>query len=118
MSLFRKGDFTLNSGQKSRFKIDCDALSDSDLDALAAWISPWLKPFGSVIPIPTGGDAFAAALSAYVSDGPPLIVDDVLTTGRSMERVRSELNEWAQGIVIFARTKPPEWITAIWTREG
>jgi hypothetical protein len=59
---------------------------------------------------------FAKALEKYIDpDGDiRLIVDDVLTTGTSMEEARKQLG-WddATGIVIFARGRCPDWILPI-----
>lgn len=77
-----------------------------------------VDPFTSVLGIPTGGEPLAQALRPYAS--PPeqcnglLIVDDVLTTGDSMERVRRVRSEAiVQGAVIFARGECPDWITPL-----
>jgi len=35
MNLFQLGKITLNSGKKSFFKIECDALTEEDWDCLA-----------------------------------------------------------------------------------
>ncbi len=51
-------------------------------------------------------------------DGPLLIVDDVLTTGKTMERQRIRMGQrakTAKGLVIFARALPPPWVQAIFT---
>lgn len=110
--LFQLGDFRLHGGQTSPWKIDCDALSDEDLATLADWARRSIRPFGSVEGVPTGGLRFAAALAPYVTAGePPLIVDDVLTTGGSMEVQRA--GRHATGLVIFARSDPQPWIKSI-----
>ena len=90
MSLFRGGRFTLHSGDTSTLKIDCDALSDEDWQSIAAQVSTRFR-FGAVIGVPRGGVPFARALEPYVDDtlcGDTLIVDDVLTTGASMEAAK------------------------------
>jgi hypothetical protein len=112
MGLFCLGDFKLHSGRHSSFKIDCDALSDDDLAALAWQIAAKLPPFGSVEGVPRGGLRLAQALQAYVQYGPPLIADDVLTTGNSMEEQRAGRS--CYGIVLFSRTsRLPDWIKAV-----
>lgn len=109
MNLFRSGEFVLNSGQVASWKIDCDALSDADLDTLAAVAAQILPPFGSVEGVPTGGLRFAKAMRRYECHaGPLLIVDDVLTTGGSMERHRAGRD--AIGVTIFARGVCPAWV--------
>lgn len=121
MGLFQLGDFTLNSGERSVFKIDCDALTGHDLIALALMGSKALGPFrrfGKVVPVPKGGDQLAALMEGYTTAGHPatLIVDDVLTTGGSMNRARGKLNDEGVGVfglVIFARGPCPSWIAAL-----
>ena len=46
----------------------------------------------------------AEAMQSYCTDGPLLIVDDVLTTGGSMEEFRAGRD--AIGAVIFMRCEP------------
>lgn len=111
--LFNSGNFTLHSGQQSSFKIDCDALTTADLEALACFAVGFLPPFGSVEGVPTGGLSLAAALKPYATEGPLLIVDDVLTTGASMEEHRDSRE--AIGLVIFARGQVPAWVTPLFT---
>lgn len=113
-TLFVKKDWTMHSGQPASYKIECDALTDDDLDTLAHIVS--LKgPFKAAVGIPTGGMRFAAALQKYKStEGVRLIVDDVLTTGKSMEEMKETLG-WsdAVGIVIFSRSACPSWVRPI-----
>ena len=111
MALFVKQDFIMHSGGIASYKIDCDALSDEDIETLAFIISEKGK-FSRVVGVPRGGMRLANALKKYVSGvGPTLIVDDVLTTGASMEEAREKLNDpKAVGIVIFARKQPASWI--------
>lgn len=115
--LFRRGDVTLASGLKSDFKIDCDALSDSDLACIAFMLSLRLQPFSMVEGVPEGGLRLAGYMRSYVSDsGPLLIVDDVFTTGMSINRCIAA-NRWGEepyiGAVIFARNPTPKWITPL-----
>ena len=42
-TLFRHGQFTLHSGSQSAFKIDCDALTPDDIEALSKVISERLS---------------------------------------------------------------------------
>ena len=109
-SLFQRGNFTLHSGQKSHFKIDCDALTDEDWEALAEMIWEKAGNFGKVIGVPTGGLKLAKALDKYATDGAILIVDDVLTTGRSMEEMKAACDGNVIGAVVFARNECPAWI--------
>lgn len=114
--LFQQGDFTLHSGRKSWFKIDCDALTEDDWKTLARLIAE-RHSFRSVVGIPTGGLELAVALQPYCEldvNLPVLIVDDVLTTGNSMNAVADTLKTNVVGVVIFSRTKDyPFWITPI-----
>lgn len=116
--LFKYGDFTLHSGDKASWKIDCDALSDADLSALAALAVRNLPKFRDVVGIPRGGLRFAAALAphAVLHSDVMLIVDDVLTTGASMKEMRSLKESQGYhtiGLVIFARKPPPTWVEPI-----
>ena len=115
MSLFNSGDFTLHSGRSSNFLIDCDALTDEDLNALANKVSGRIK-FSRVIGIPNGGTRFSMALIPFIDDTkkyPVLIVDDVLTTGNSMEEMKKKIGGDPIGLVIFARSKPNWWIRSL-----
>lgn len=112
-ALFQRGDFTLHSGEKSGIKIDCDALTDTDLDTIAWMLVGRLPAFGSVEGVPQGGLRLARILERYTTMGHPLIVDDVYTTGASMEAQRGD--RMAHGAVIFARREPPPWIVPLLT---
>lgn len=121
--LFQLGEFTLHSGKKSNWKIDCDSLTDEDLECLAWIVVNELKlRFHRVISVPTGGNRFACKLGAFRFYGAStnvLIVDDVLTTGDSMQRTYLDVLRKGYcdsdiiGVVIFARGKCPEWIRPI-----
>lgn len=113
-ALFQRGDFTLHSGEKSGIKIDCDALTDADLDTLAWMIVNRVPKFRWVEGVPTGGLRLAQALKRYQQTGGGLlIVDDVLTSGGSMEQQRA--GREAVGAVLFARRQPPDWVTPLFT---
>lgn len=116
MSLFEYGDFTLNSGAKAKWKIECDALTVADLRALAFMAAQVLPPFYAAVGVPRGGTVLAEAVNEYKSHGPWLVVDDVLTTGGSMERQRARLdtaNGPTLGLVLFARGPCPPWVRAL-----
>lgn len=117
MTLFQLGKFTLSSGQKSDIKIECDSLTLDDWEGLGylAWKILYCN-FSKIIGVPTGGEKFANSLNKYRSPiGPVLICDDVLTTGRSMQKYK-EIYPDAIGIVAFSRTQKLEsWIKVIWT---
>jgi len=112
--MLRWGEFVSNAGHRLPFKIELDELTDADWDCLARMVAGEFA-FSTVEGVPTGGLRFAEALQKYVS--PPrvnvlLLVDDVLTTGGSMERQRAGRD--AMGVVVFARSKPvPSWIIPI-----
>jgi orotate phosphoribosyltransferase len=109
MNLFRAGRFVLHSGAVTNFLIDCNALTDEDLAALAAHVVARIPPFYAVEGVATGGLRFADALRPYVqAGGGLLIVDDVLTTGASMEEQRHGRD--ALGVVMFARGPCPPWV--------
>lgn len=111
-TLFSQGEFTLHSGRASWMKIDCDALTDDDIATLARAAAAVVGEFGTVEGVPSGGLRLAAALEAYVTPGGPLlVVDDVLTTGGSMEEHRAGRD--AKGFVVFARGDCPGWVTPL-----
>lgn len=115
--LFNFGAFTLHSGHTSHFKIDCDALTDQDLQSLADLISTKIQ-FKQAIGVPSGGLRFATALNKYADPNQTLtlIVDDVLTTGKSMQEYAEKYQDQPiKGLVIFARNTCPEWITPIFS---
>ncbi len=113
MTLFKNEKVISHAGLHLPFKIECDALTEEDIETIAAIISRKYK-FRAVCGIPRGGIRLAAALQKYLSnEGLVLIVDDVLTTGLSMEDARRQIGGDAFGIVIFARGKCPEWVKPI-----
>lgn len=111
MSLFIQGGFRLHSGAFSAWKIECDNLTDEDIETIALMLSEALPRFGSVEGIPRGGLRIAEALEPYVTTGLPLVVDDVLTTGRSMEEQRA--GREVLGAVIFQRGRGLSWVTPL-----
>ncbi len=112
-ALFQQGDFTLSSGARSPWKIECDALTQSDWATLA-WMAQEQGPaFGRVVGVPRGGLPFAEALEPYTADGPTLVVDDVLTTGASILRVMADHPD-SVGLVAFARGPLPKGVRALW----
>lgn len=120
-NLFQRGFFQLHSGKLSSWKIDCDALTDDDVKTLAELIFTLQEPFGSVEGVPAGGLRLAAALVPYAERYSTihLIVDDVLTSGGSMERARSAYlascpaDFSVRGAVLFARGACPGWVNAL-----
>jgi len=119
MTLFQCKKFTSHSGLELDFKIDCDYLSNDDIRCIAKLIAKKSR-FGHVYGIPRGGTRLAEALEPYSDphSNALLIVDDVLTTGRSMEEAKKyfeTLKYEVVGWVIFARKMPPEWVNAVFT---
>jgi orotate phosphoribosyltransferase len=114
-SLFEKKSFIMHSGEKSDFKIECDTLTSEDIETLAYLISRRFE-FNGVYGIPTGGVKIANALKKYTNKKAIdyLIVDDVITTGNSMEEAADKFKyrEPIIGVVLFARNRYPisRWI--------
>lgn len=112
MSLFQTKTFVGHAGGVLNWKIDCDYLNKLDIQALAKRISDRVS-YGMVYGIPSGGMALADALMPYcrpMLNKRPLIVDDVMTTGKSMLDHRAVLIkelgyslENIIGIAIFGR---------------
>jgi len=114
MALFQNTEFTGHAGGTLPFKIECDELSDADIETLAKIIARKFS-LKEVQGIPRGGDRLAKALEKYCSPvgETVLLVDDVLTSGMSMEEARRELGDSVQGVVIFARGTLPDWVEAV-----
>lgn len=118
-NLFQRVDIILNSGKPSDFKIECDALTDEDIECFAYLISKRYQ-FRKVVGVPRGGIRIEDALQKYTTNDsthPLLMVDDVLTTGGSMIRYRKEYEDMGYdniiGVVLFARGECPGWIKSI-----
>ena len=115
MSIFKVGDFTLNSGSKAKWEIDCDDFTKEDWEALALMVKEQNFDFGRIVPVPKGKSSspidnalrFADALQQYITPNSSvtLIIDDVYTTGGSITACRDTLEKgtlcW--GVVVFAR---------------
>ena len=110
MNLFQLGDFTLTSEKKSKYKIECDALTDMDWETIAYLLSLRLPPFGRVEGVPRGGLKLAQELCFYISGGSSdlLIADDIYTTGGSMNRQRAGRD--AIGAIFIARGPVAGWV--------
>jgi hypothetical protein len=121
-TLFEAGGFKAHSGKILPFKIECDALSDAEIHLLANLVLG-LRPgarYSRIIGVPRGGLRLAESLrlKAGVPDpmAPNLIVDDVLTTGRSMdETAKAECCGAAMGAVLFARGPCPFWVKPVFS---
>ena len=87
MNLFIKEDFISHAGLPLTWKVECDALSENDYEALAKIVSEKIV-FRDVKGIPRGGIPFEKALKKYSTkkpDDPLLIADDVYTTGATLD---------------------------------
>lgn len=118
-NIFKNGNFVLSSGKESNFKIDCDDLSDEDIEFFARLISQNIE-FKEVYGIPTGGNRLANSLLKYCVldyNKPCLIVDDVMTSGKSFEKAKETLNKYPNiiGVCIFCRDKSvkPDWVRSV-----
>lgn len=116
-SIFQSGNFIIASGTETTWRINIEELAFGDMQTLAALIAQRVPPFSDVLGVPTGGIAIAMALRPHITvgDGPLLLVDDVLTTGDSMRKMRPARPHI--GYVIFDRSqgRRPAWIGALWT---
>ncbi len=117
--LFIEEDFIGHSGGQLHWKIEMDALEDAEWKCIARMIKEYQQvPFQAAIGIPRGGLKLSGFLNDYStqnSKDPYLIVDDVLTTGGSMEEFKKEhfKDKKTIGWVVFARNKPADWIKAL-----
>lgn len=129
--LFQLKNFTMHSGAKGTYKLECDSFTDGDLETLAHIVAERARAIRSLTSeiggtginrvhgIPRGGVRFANALQQYAGDpeGIDMIVDDVHTTGASMEEAKLKIG-WANaiGVVIFSRgSTPADWIKPIFS---
>ena len=118
--LFHSVDFKSHSGLELKWKIECDALSDPEWFTISQMIMEISVPFKEAIGIPRGGTKLGNLLNQYGTrkkEDPILLVDDVLTTGESMKEFKTK-RTWRNpadyiGWVVFARTKTPKWVTAL-----
>lgn len=114
---FSKTPFKLHSGGVTNFKIDCDALTDKDWESIAQLILFDCPKFGFVCGVPNGGLKLQHELSKHITKESDiaLLVDDVYTTGTSLQKMRSMIASTVpiKGYVVFARNPTPDWITPI-----
>lgn len=120
MALFQSGNFTLHSGKQSDYKIDCDALYDADWQTIARMVAKLVRPFKSVEGIPRGGLRLAHYLTPLcLPDAEDhLVVDDVLTTGTSINKAMTDYllynpGSVVVGAVVFARGPCPPGVVAV-----
>jgi len=124
-ALFRTGKFTASSGQELDWKIECNALTDADLATIAEQLASLVGPFNRIVGVPDGGLRLAKAMEKYAQPSDEdtglqtlLVVDDVLTTGASIQAVREMFHCPTKGAVIFARGPCPPWVTPLFTLTG
>lgn len=122
LPLFQRGQFTLASGKKSSWKIECDALTKEDWEGLAEMaVMTVLKgmTIAAVMGVPRGGVPFSDAVVKYVTQPAPLdsvivLCEDVVTTGGSITRFRDKYClDWGLpvvGVCVFARGRCPDWV--------
>jgi hypothetical protein len=120
-SLFALGNFELSSGDRSFWKIQCEAFTDADWYAIAHWMMHAMRTqhlsFSEVVGVPTGGLKLAEKLYPYRSThslwfAPRLVVDDVLTSGVSITQQMNREDDF--GFVVFARGQLPPRVRAMW----
>lgn len=116
--LFQSGKFKLHSGKERDWKIECDNLSDQEIETLVKMAIPRLPSFTELVSVPRGGDRIVKALTPYITRTTGtkkrrLIVDDVLTTGGSIKEVRDRYQDqiMSYGFVLFScKGNLPGWI--------
>ena len=119
--LFKTINFKSHSGLLLPWKIECEALSDPEWFTISKMIMEYSPPFRKAVGIPRGGVKLGDLLNEYATGNekdPICIVDDVLTTGKSMEYFVSQYRRnrrplMAIGWVVFARVRTPDWVQAL-----
>jgi len=100
------------------WKIECDSLDDEDIHCLAilgiTLLNKCEKGPLKFIGIPRGGIKLALKMQELAGDenGRPIVIDDVLTTGRNVVEAM-QLHSALTGLVIFARRPCPENVYAL-----
>ena len=120
IKLFQTTDFKSHSGLDLSWKIECDALQDGEWFTLSKMIMELSPPFSKAVGIPRGGVKLGDLLNIHGTgkrEDPICIVDDVITTGESMNDFR-RTKHWREpteyiGWVVFARTTPPDWVNVL-----
>ena len=120
IELFQKIDFKSHSGLDLTWKIEMDALTPNEWECIAHMIMEHTPPFKEAIGITRGGNILGRLMNKHGTgqrQDPICIVDDVLTTGGSMEEFRRK-RQWRNpteyiGWVVFARSKPPDWVKVL-----
>lgn len=119
--------FISHSGVLLPFKIELDSLTGADWDVIADLIGSRID-FQEVHGIPRGGLPLAARLQRFCQPQTKkkrriLIVDDVCTTGRSLNEYYTQLkspDNKVTGCVVFARSRRhlPDWVSPIFLLFG
>ena len=120
IKLFQTTDFKSHSGLDLSWKIECDALQDGEWFTLSKMIMEISPPFSKAVGIPRGGVKLGDLLNVHGTGkrtDPICIVDDVITTGESMNDFK-RTKHWREpteyiGWVVFARTTPPDWVNVL-----
>ena len=110
MPLFQWGRFKSAAGLDLNWKIECDALHSHDWACIAHASAKFIGPFGRAIGVPRGGLQLADAFGPLCDPASHrlLIVDDVWTTGASMNAFADSIGaEGWTGFVAFARGELP-----------
>ena len=102
------------------WKIECDALSYLEWYTIKKMIMEISPPFREAIGVPKGGIKLAELLNEHATgkeSDPICIVDDVHTTGESMNEFK-RIRQWRNptkyiGWVVFARCQTPDWVRAL-----
>lgn len=117
--MFKDKKFISRSGKRLKFKIECDSLAFEDIRVFTKIITGNFT-YKSVDMPETGCSPLQLlkhVLELKTSkDGEfdVLIIDDVFTTGNSMEDVKKRhKGKNIIGVVLFSRGKCPKWITPI-----
>ena len=114
----------LSSGGESRWFVNSEtmfrdwALRDVILDYFAKFLTEPARPCWNIVGVSSGGIPWATALAKMVpcaTDGWPVVVEDVVTTGKSAHGMTEQLElEGATGkrslvLAVVVRTAKPEY---------
>ena len=124
--LFQSVNLKSHSGLDLTWKIEMDALQDGEWFTIKKMIMERTPPFKEAVGIPRGGIKLGDLLNEHSTgreEDPICIVDDVLTTGSSMEYFLNQYERnrrpfTAIGWVVFARNPCPSWVTALFQMPG
>jgi hypothetical protein len=126
-NLLQKKNFISHAGLNLTWKMECDALTNEDWQTVVHLVNEYFKAIGGfkeAIGIPRGGLVFAQSLQQYRDPKSHriLIVDDVLTTGKSLHderaaRFKNTDYDPIEGVVLFNRSSGyvPSWIHCIFS---